>query len=200
MKMIFIQLKMNKKLINIFKVRSHNLQKMIYKIKMIKKMKILMMKDRKKMDWKICKIFLVFKKKKKKKKKKVIIQILVANIMLENVIKNALNALNFFLVDFVMIQLNMKMKWILRKIIKLIVIKLSKFVAEIVKIYNLQKKIVINVKLNLLGIFVVFVIYLMIITKQNKYFIVMVVEFVEQGEEITSSIVIYAVAVFQIFN
>jgi hypothetical protein len=40
---------------------------------MIKKMKILMMKDRKKMDWKICKIFLVFKKKKKKKKKKVII-------------------------------------------------------------------------------------------------------------------------------
>ena len=88
------------------------------------------------------------------------------------------------------------MKWTLRKIIRSTDIKLLRFAANIVNIFNRLSKIVIIAKLNLLGIFVVFAIYLMINTRKNKYFIAMDAEYVESEEEITFFIVMFVIAVW----
>ncbi len=64
------------------------------------------------------------------------------------------------------------------------------------KQYNNLSKIVKNVKFNLLPIFAMFVIYLIINGKKNKFFIVKVVAFVGLEEEKISFIVIHANVVF----
>jgi hypothetical protein len=61
-----------------------------------------------------------------------------------------------------------------------------------VKQYNNLNKIVRNVKFNLLPIFAVFVIYLIVYGKKNRFFIVKVVAYVGLVEEKISFTVIYA--------
>ena len=130
-----------------------------------------------------------------KKKKKLKIKYMDASIIKESVIKDALSVQSFSLVDFAMIFQSLKMRWTPKKITKSTVIKQQRFAANIVNMYNLQSKIVIIAKLNLLGIFVIYAIYSMTNIKKNKYFIVMDVEFVELEEEKTSFIVMFVAAV-----
>ena len=132
---------------------------------------------------------------RKKKKKKVKIRCTDANIILENAIRDVLSAWNSSLADSATILLNMKMKWILRKIIKSTDTKQLRYAANIVNIFNRLSKIVIIVKLNLQDIFVVFAIYSMTNIKKNKYFIVMDVAFAEWEEEKIFSIAMFVIVV-----
>ena len=96
----------------------------------------------------------------------------------ENVRFNAQYANNFINVEFVMMMLHIQMNQIIKKHIELIDIKFKTLDATIAKLFNNHSRIVQIVILNLLDIFVKFVICLMMITKRRKFGIVTNVSYV----------------------
>ena len=120
-----------------------------------------------------------------------------ANITADDAKKDVRSVRNSLHADFAMMMLNIIMKETQRKIIRLIDMLWKKWNALIVNMYNLVNRAVKNVWLSLQGIFVQYVISLMMSMLKNKIFTARVVEFVELEEEIISFIVIHVHVVLQ---
>ena len=114
-----------------------------------------------------------------------------ANITADDAKKDVLSVRNSLHADFVMMMRNIIMKETQIKIIRLIDMLWKKWNALIVNMYNPVNRAVKNVWLSLQGIFVQYVISLMMSMLKNKIFTARVVEFVELEEEIISFIVIH---------